>query len=295
MYEKILVPLDGSDTAERVLPYAEEMAARLGSEAVLVSVVNPLHADEENLRRTYLAQLVIPVQSHCREYNSQSACQVSAHVVAGKPADQVLLYANQINASLIILSNLGSSSGDQWSLGSVAAKIVRAMDRPVLLVRSQAREVNVFQKKLIQKILVPLDGSKRGESAVPLVADIAGATGAEVILLQVIEPIRIVGGYDTIATGSFPPGEEEIKTDATKYLQESSRFFIQKNIKTSCIVAMGSAAEQIIDYAEANLIDMIGISSHGESGIRRWVFGSVTDKVLHAGNTPVLVVKSIKV
>jgi nucleotide-binding universal stress UspA family protein len=292
MFEKILVPLDGSDTAEMVLPYVEEIAAKLSAETVLVSAVNLLHADEENLRRVYLGQLINPVQDHCREFGAQAECKVSTQILVGKPADEILHYADRINASIIAMTNRGSSSAGPWSLGSITAKILRAMNKPVLLVRAPAGEIAFNQKKLIQRILVPLDGSKIGESALPYAADLARALGAEVILFQVVEPVRVVGGYDRVLSGAMPPGDEVLRAEAGTYLEETARLLKDKQIKTSNKVVMGSAAEQIIDYGEANQIDLIAISTHGESGIGRWVFGSVTDKVLHAGSIPVLVVKS---
>ena len=66
-------------------------------------------------------------------------------------------------------------------------------------------------------------------------------------------------------------------------------------LKTSTAIEVGLPAQQIIDYAGANDIDLIAMSSHGRTGVGRWVFGSVTDKVLHAGNTAVLVVRAVKV
>jgi nucleotide-binding universal stress UspA family protein len=164
----------------------------------------------------------------------------------------------------------------------------------VLLVRDPAGEIALNQKRLIQRILVPLDGSKTGESALLYAADLARGLGAELILFQVVEPVRIVGGYDRVLSGAMPPSEEVLRADASTYLEETASLLKDKLIKISSTVVMGSAAEQIIDYSEANGIDLIAISTHGQSGIRRWVFGSVTDKVLHAGSKPVFVVKSNK-
>jgi nucleotide-binding universal stress UspA family protein len=292
MFEKILIALDGSDTAEMVLSYAEEIAAKLGSETVLVSAVNPLKPNEENLRSVYLGQLVNPIQDHCREFGALAECKVSTQILLGKPADEILRYADRINASIIAMTNRGSSSTEPWSLGSTAAKILRAVNKPVLLVRVPAREIALHHRRLIQRILVPLDGSRIGESALPYAADLAQALGAEVILFQVAELIKVASGYDRVFSGALPPGDELLKTAASNYLQETARSLKDKQIKTSSVVVIGSAAEQIIDYGEANRIDLIAISTHGESGIGRWVFGSVTDKVLHSGTTAVLVVKS---
>jgi nucleotide-binding universal stress UspA family protein len=89
--------------------------------------------------------------------------------------------------------------------------------------------------------------------------------------------------------------EEEAKRgSALAYLDSVGKAFREKGLSTSSIVALGSPADKIIDYADANAIDLIAMSTHGRSGIGRWVFGSVTDKVLHAGDKPVLAVRATK-
>jgi nucleotide-binding universal stress UspA family protein len=291
MFEKILVPLDGSNQAERVIPYAGELAAKLGSEALLVSVVDPVHTDEEHLRRSYLEQVSIRMRDRCRAYGLQE-CRVETRILPGKPADEILKFAEESDAGLIAVTNRGSTDNASRSLGGITAKIIRSATRPVLLVRTAATEAARSRKNLIERILVPLDGSKTGEAAIPYVTALAKAAGAEVVLFQAVEHVRQVTGYFTILPESIQATEEGLQAEAVAYLKRAEEVFMAQQIKTSVVVVWGAGAEQIIDYSEANNIDLIAMSSHGESGISRWVFGSVTDKVIHAGNTPLLVVRA---
>jgi nucleotide-binding universal stress UspA family protein len=79
-----------------------------------------------------------------------------------------------------------------------------------------------------------------------------------------------------------------------QYLDGIGKKLKGKGLGVSSVVVIGSSADQIIDYAKANTIDLIAMSTHGRTGIGRWIFGSVTDKVLHAGDTPVLVARTSK-
>jgi nucleotide-binding universal stress UspA family protein len=172
--------------------------------------------------------------------------------------------------------------------------VLRSSDKPVMLVRIPASDADLEQKKLIKRILIPLDGSKAGEAAVHCTEVLARALGAELILIQVMEPIIAWAGFEGSVSYATPQDEESRKAAATAYLSSVSKTLTEHDINNSITVAFGSAADQIIDYAAANDIDLIAMSSHGRSGIGRWVFGSITAKVLRAGDTPVLVVRVTK-
>ena len=294
MYERILVPLDGSNTAEMVLPYVEEIAARLGAEIFLTSVAESSAADMDRLYRSYLEHVMERVRHRLKDYVTREEAKVHTEVLFGKPAGEILHCADETNAGLIAMASRGSSGRGPRLLGSIAAKVLRAAGRPVLLIKSPATEAAVQQKRLMRKILVPLDGSKAGEAAIPFTEVLARAVGAEVILFQVLAPVRFVAGFETVSPLAMPPSEESIKASAIAYLNKVAKALEEKGIRTATVVVWGSAAERIADYTEANTIDLIAISTHGSSGIGRWVFGSVTEKVLHAGDMPVLVVSPAK-
>jgi nucleotide-binding universal stress UspA family protein len=146
---------------------------------------------------------------------------------------------------------------------------------------------------LMKKILVPLDGSKTGETIIQCAEVLAKALDAELVLFQVLEPLRTVAGFETVAPYSIPQSEESIKIAARNYLNSVEKPLKEKGIKTSTVIVWGSAAERIIEYAEANT-DLVTISSHGTSGVGRWVLGSVTEKVLQIGDKPVMVARPVK-
>ena len=285
MYESMLVPLDGSKTAEMVLPYVEEIAANLANEIVLVGVSEQ---GTHDLYGSYLKSILEQVQLQLKDYTTSKEVKVHREVLLGEPATQILSIAYKRNVSLIAMTSRGSSSQGPWLLGSIAGKVLRATSKPVLLVRAPASKTALQDKKLVRKILVPLDGSEEGKTAVPWADTLAQTLGAELILFQVVATVEaLVPSYTS-------PGSDREKASAMAYLEGVEKSLTGRGLRTSRAVAFGPPADEIIDYAKANAIDLIAISTHGRSGIGRWVFGSVTDKVLHSGDTALLVVRTAK-
>ncbi len=151
---------------------------------------------------------------------------------------------------------------------------------------------------MYEKILVPLDGSKVGEAALPyveeLVSKLSPALKVEVTLFQVVSSLShwIVAGE---ASAQIPYTEkemEQIKRKAMDYLNKAGEGLRSKGAIVKIKVGIGSAADEIIKAADEINTDLIAMSTHGRSGLSRWAFGSVTDRILRGGNTPVLVVRA---
>ncbi|MDD5095328.1 MAG: universal stress protein [Dehalococcoidia bacterium] len=291
MYEKILVPLDGSAAAERCLPYVEEIAARTGSAIFLISVSETGNDDIDD-KRSYLESLLDEMESDLEGFPAKDETAVYQDVLTGKTAAEIVRYADENEINLIVMTASGSSGEGPWRLGNIAAKVIRATNRPVLLVRKEPSAGAIEQRNLIKKVLLPLDGSALGESAIPQVEALAKALDFEVVLLHILDPVVTVDmpGLASVTrpTSKQLANEEEKALD---YLGKIETALREKGLNVSSQLRSGSAAEEIIALAKENGIDLIAMSTHGRSGISKWVFGSVTDKVLHAGETPVLAVR----
>jgi nucleotide-binding universal stress UspA family protein len=295
MYKRILVPLDGSQTAEIVLPYAEDIAARFGAKIVLVSVSDSGAADSVHLYSLYLERVKEQIQRRLKGRKTKREAKLRSVILQGKPADEILRYAADNNINLIVMASHGSSSRGPWSLGNIAGKVLRATESPVLLIRTPANKAVARQKRLVKKILVPLDGSEPGKAAIPHAEEMARVLSASLVFFQVLEPITGWAGADTsVPSQSGLEGKTKRKNLARDYLNDIVKPLKERGLKISTAVAFGSPADQILDYARAKSIDIIAMSTHGRSGIGRWVFGSVTDKVLHAGDAAVLVIRAAK-
>ena len=145
---------------------------------------------------------------------------------------------------------------------------------------------------MYRKILVPLDGSELAECVLRPVGDLVrGCEVENVVFLRVVEPL-ISMFYENAALS--PRELDSIETmrrdNAQKYLNDVvSR--VRYAVSTE-VVFGGAAAEGIIEYARENSVDLIVIATHGRSGVRRWVWGSVADRVLKAARVPVLMVRA---
>jgi nucleotide-binding universal stress UspA family protein len=153
---------------------------------------------------------------------------------------------------------------------------------------------------MYERILVPLDGSKVGEGALPhveeLVSKLSPEVKAEVTLLQVVSPLShyIVAGEAGAQIPYTPQEMAQIKKRAMGYLDKAGEGLRGTKAVVNIKVAVGNAAEEIMKAAEEIKADLIAMSTHGRSGISRWAFGSVTDRVLRGANVPILLVRAPK-
>src|SRR6266545_2267825 len=137
---------------------------------------------------------------------------------------------------------------------------------------------------MIRKILVPLDGSPAAEAVLPLVTRLAQAEKAEVELITVLTPVAI---WDAAASMIKWDAEEAA---AGEYIAGKARDLEAHGIRTHSTVAFGQAAYAVFDAAKNKKADFIAMTTHGRSGVKRFVLGSVADKLLHTA-APLLVVR----
>ena len=154
---------------------------------------------------------------------------------------------------------------------------------------------------MYERILVPLDGSKVGEAALPSVADImsklAPDVEKEIILFQVLaqEPVPNVSGRVVEGIPYTIQQMESTKEKAIEYLNQAGENLKSKGVTVMAKVAVGLPAEEIVKAADEVKANLIAMSTHGRSGISRWAFGSITDKVLrHEKSVPILVIRAPK-
>jgi len=298
---RILVPLDGSSLAEQAISYAVTLARGLPAELVLLHAIwvppdvmgildeatvelNAIENQLEAEANQYLSRLV--EQLHETDLSAHHA------IGRGAAADVIIDHTRRADVSLIIMATHGYTGIRRWTHGSVAERVVQSACVPVLLVRARETASRDVQKPMpCRRILVPLDGSEMAEHVLPMVTTIAQPLDAELILFQV--PIAHVHGW---MTGEwFVPIQGVLATaaqDAHAYLSEVCGRLKKQGLGVTTATMMGSVAESIIDYAEANHVDLVAMCTHGRTGLTRWTLGSVADRVLRAGSTPILLVRA---
>ncbi len=293
MYQRILVPLDGSALAEEALPYAELLLAKLGCEVVLMCVRESADSAGQNVGQVYLEEMVESTREGSRRFQQEPRpVEVKSVVRTGNPAEEIVEYARRESADLIVMATRGRSGVKKWALGSVAEKVARTADRPTILIRAGGAPATMQRDDIMARMLVPLDGSRAGEAALPSVEQLARGLGARVVLLQVVATGHLGLGYGYVA---YTPQQIAADTALGKeYLEKIASRLQVSGIQTELVLRQGNAAETIIDFADETRADIVAMSTHGRSGIGRFVFGSVAEKVLHGGNGPLLLVRASK-
>jgi nucleotide-binding universal stress UspA family protein len=297
MYEKILVPLDGSELAEVALPYAEELAGRLGSEVVLVHVCESAQEQYHHMHQLYIEKMVAATKRGAKKYLEKPGAQaitVRSAILDGHPAEQIVDFADEQGIDLIVIATHGWSGIRRWVLGSVADKVVRAANKPVALIRAKGVHHHELEKGMMSKILVPLDGSKESEAVIPYVEELGSRIKGELTLLHVVPPASPVYAIPG-ETAQLPYTQAEVellKADAGSYLEKVANALKDKHIKVGFEVKVGNTGHEIIKLADEVHADLVAMSTHGWSGVTRWALGSTADKVLNGGNTPLLLVRS---
>lgn len=278
MYKKVVVPLDGSPLAEVALPYAEEIAAKMGSDIVFLTVLESEELEQYRNHHVYTGKIVDITKRHMAKYlegPGNKTIKVDAATRAGNPAEGILDYVDKGYMCLIVMATHGRSGVGRWAVGSVADSVVRATTRqPLLLIRAKGAHPEVRAKRILKKALIPLDGSPESEAVIPFISEVAHYLQMELTLLNVIPK----------SNGAF--------TSAEKYLQNWCQQLEEKGISAGFEVKVGAPADQIIDLADELAIDMVAMSTRGKTGVSLWALGSVAQKVLLGGNTPLMLIRA---
>lgn len=285
MLERIVIPLDGSLTAEAVLPHVRRILRRVESEVLLVRAVVPTPVENAVLvtdttlaaARAYIAG----IQQRLERENIRATWEVRSGTALGVILDLV----EERRATMIAMATHGATGLKRILLGSTAEAILRKSPVPVLVVRpfwAEDEEPPTDEPELmpIRNILLPVDGSDLAELAVPSTLELARLFEARTILLRVLDESK-----DDDAT--------EIH-EAEEHLDAIARTFERRGIDTFVLVQKGEAVEEILTSARFHHADLIVMTTHGRSGLSRLVTGSVTEKVLRKASMPLLVVRAEK-
>lgn len=292
MYTKLLIPLDGSRLAEGVLPYARLLAHGLNVPVELLRVDHPAQLAPHSPSIGDLEYLQRVAESFA------GIADVNCRVELGNPAAIIVDLAAAQSGTLIAMATHGYSGVQRWLLGSVAEKVLHAATNPLLLVRPATGESS--GEASLNTVLVPLDGSGLAEKVLPTVAEMATRLKLEVVLVRVV--IRVYfGAPDAVLPmfGANIPNQNELwaqaSSEATEYLAGKVEQLRAEGLPhVSSVLIDGSAegaAAEIVDLARKTKDNLVAMTTHGRSGIERWVMGSVAERVARHCSAPVLVIR----
>ena len=317
MFQRILVPLDGSSRAEQALPVAARLANACDGTVVLLRVVT-----DANEFVAYRTLEPIPTQitinaavAKARNYLKQvseasSLTGIRTETVVGEgPAMATILFmATSYSNDLIVMCSHGYTGTMRWALGSVVEKVAHHATIPVLLLREGGPAlVSSHPHEGSMRVLVPLDGSPQARTAIvpaaQLVAALSGQAQGTLHLTRVVAPPHVGAISLREREAMLQEIKQDLSTTAEDIREEliaaevtNLKYPITWSITLDDDIAAGiiSVAENGEDAEGAGVFgrcDAIAIATHGRGAFQRWMMGSITQRVLHTSKLPLLIVR----
>lgn len=317
MFQQILVPLDGSSLAENALPVASQLARTSGGTVTLLQAVDASYA-----YLSYGATQPVVTQEVIEKSLTYASTYLDAllrrpdlagvtlkkQVVLGNPATVILSMVNKLSVDLVVMSSHGYTGVKRWLLGSVAEKVVHHAPVPILILRNKKSLLAHPNRDGTSGVraLVPLDASARSQDviapAAALVTALSSPVQGELHLTQIVKVPK---------ESSEGARREALLQSARQNLQAICKYVCEGLVanvgpelrfKLTWSVSMErDIAEGIVRVAEngeraedgsiVEPCDLIAMTTHGYSGIKKWTMGSIAGRVLHATRLPLLVVR----
>lgn len=289
MFDKILIPLDGSKVAEQVFPHVIELAKSFDSEVISVGVCEP-----EETEYGHVCQVYVNNQADLLKSKIGTA-KVKSVTLTGKPAEEIIDYAEKNAINLVVMASHGRSGIKPWSLGSTVDKVLHKVNAPLLIIRATEKLAEADTSNLFRQILAPMDGTEICEIVLPYLEALMKKMNSNIILLEVLasgKHVHTVGGIDFVY---FKDQDiNSTKTKAKDYLEKTLNKLEVPSARKKYDIRFGDPAQEIIKCAKESKSQLIALSTHGHTGIERWAYGSVTYKILQTSNQSFLLIPLAK-
>ena len=288
MYDRILVPTDGSDHALRAMEHAQRLSNAFSAAVYVLNVVDldaaggPFNMgglDEEFIER--LKQRGHnEVQSSVAKF--RDGIDVQTEVTTGTPSNVILQYADENDIDLLVMGTHGRSGVKRYLLGSVAESVVRRSDPPVITVRTtdQPQVVDGYDD-----ILVPTDGSTHAGLAAEHGIEIAKRFDARIHAVHIVDIRALSGTPDAVVSASFSQQLTAHGEEVTESVAERAR---ATGLDVTTTVQQGMPSSTLLSYVQEHDIDLVTMGSAGRTGLDRYLIGSTTNRIIRQSEAPVL-------
>lgn len=295
MFTNILVPLDGSPSAEQALPAAAYLAGKLGRRVILVHLIEA-HAPgqvhgEPHLRAVKEAGEYLEVVA--RRWFPQGI-EVLCHVhgdQVGDVARSIVDHSGELSPDLIAMCTHGEHPARNLLFGSIAQQVISLGTVPVLLIHPQAEEQRAFG---CGKLLVPLDGKSEHEPGLDFAARLARACDAKLHLVMVVPTLGTLSGEDTakriLAPGAVTELLDQEEQDAAAYLLHQESQLRASGLEVRSEVLRGEPVGAIADRAITADIDILVLGTHGKAGVGAFWAGSFAARLAGRSRIPMLLI-----
>jgi nucleotide-binding universal stress UspA family protein len=287
MIRRILIPLDGSEMAEGTIMRLEFLLDQSDARVTLLQVLDwrqkgwlTQAAVQNSALEDELVEEATAYLDGMAGKLRKTGNDVRTKIERGSAAEVIISVASEEESSVVCMATHGRTGLDHLLYGSITEKVVRACERPVLVVPSFDRtepEGGVDRREWsFESILVALDGSRQAMQIIPHVA----------------EGVRLFGSRVTLALVLDKSVGEATETRAAEHLEGAKELFADAKVKAESVILRGHPATELLDYAPRHGHDMIMMTTHGRSGVSKWMLGSVAEKVVRRATVPVFVVRT---
>lgn len=285
MIGTVVVPLDGSELSERALTYGSAIADRTGAPILLIRVAQ-IGADEPEMSE---------IRNYLRSKASRLQGRVQFETERGRAAETITRVAQEAGDPVIVMSTHGRGGIHRWMTGSVADEVVRSAGVPVLLVRGD-KELPSADSLDLKSILVPVDGSAFSEAAVTYAVELAKSFGSRIHLLRVVDTpsayAMLSRHMEAAATGDILDEIiQSMRAEATTYLEALADKVRSSGVEVKTVTLEGYPGEQVIEHERRGYFQLVVMATAGRSGVSRVIFGSVAERVLKMGRSPVMMIR----
>jgi nucleotide-binding universal stress UspA family protein len=296
--EKILVPLDFSPASVKALDYAVWLAQQFRAAIHLVNVYPPDEASAVPGARHLLFQSAEAIERLNEELTGIHRKRVptfrpeNCHIRGGQPYQEIVRLAREIDADLIVLATRGHSALKRLLLGSTAERVVRNAPCPVLVARKQKQKSKAATKSFaIRAILVPTDFSQCSLAGTKYAASLARTLGARLRLFHAMYPYTNYVFVDR--PGVRLSGlAEAVEETARQEMDALKQMDFLRDLTVQTEILPGPAVDEICASAGSPDVDLIVTSTHGRTGLKHALIGSVAEHVVRYAERPVLVFPS---
>jgi nucleotide-binding universal stress UspA family protein len=288
MFTRLLVPLDGTIEAAAALPAATTLARGTGARITLLRVLTDRGRDpaDEALGDRFAEDGVSAAAAEV----TRSGVLADWVVAAPPVASSIIQAAQTANADVIVMATHGRTGLGRAFAGSVSEHVVAGAGRPVLLLKSDGKHLDH-----IGTLLVPVDGTAGGVLGLSAAVGLARATGARLMLLQVVPPMPMWMYSTEASVGALayldPAWEEEALQSAQTYVAGLAERLRTAGLHVETRAVRGDVAPSIHAVADETDTDLVVMSTHALTGPARTVLGSVADAVVRTSHRPVLLVR----
>lgn len=294
MYDRLLIPVDGSDAARRAARTGLRLAHTVGAEVDVLHVVErrAIRLTKTPAERTRLRDRGESILAEIEAIAAECGRPTNSRMIEGKPPVRIDEYAAETGADLIVMGTQGRTGLGGRLLGSVTEQVLHRSDVPVLVVPEGDRTAEAGTG--YARVLIPTDGSENARRAVDHGVAIAREYGSTVHVLNVVDLQAAGGPFDAGGLDrEFIERLESRGRDAVdRVIEEIDETTPEIDAEAAVVrhTAFGGVATGIREYVTDNGIDVVVMGSHGRSNLERQLLGSVASTVLRTVDVPVLVV-----